>query len=98
MPERAVKSRLHRGWSEEEALTIPVADRGLTSEERQRREQARQALAYAVRTGKVEKPTCCETCNKELLLQAHHYRGYVKQHQLTVVWLCTTCHGRRRLP
>ena len=51
--------------------------------------QARQALNYAVRTGKVRRGKCAK-CGTERGVEAHH-PDYANA--LEVVWLCTKCHG-----
>lgn len=56
---------------------------------------ARKAVARAVKSGKLIVPQMCEECQvQEVKLQAHHYLGYAKEHQLDVKWLCPRCHGR----
>jgi len=50
---------------------------------------AHEALRYAVRSGKIEKPNNCETCGKETGLHGHH-DDYYKP--LDVQWLCPECH------
>jgi endogenous inhibitor of DNA gyrase (YacG/DUF329 family) len=61
------------------------------------KEQARISLSaenklhYAVKTGKIFKPTTCANCGKvPKRLEAHHYKGY--DFPYDVIWLCTTCH------
>jgi hypothetical protein len=49
---------------------------------------ARQALKYAVLTGKIVKPSSCTIC-KNKPVQGHH-EDYSKP--LTVIWLCQKCH------
>ena len=51
---------------------------------------ARNALNYAVRSGRVQRPTQCSQCRRtDPKITAHHpdYR-----HPLAVVWLCYPCH------
>jgi hypothetical protein len=57
------------------------------------RRNARAAVARAVRRG-LQLPTVCESCETMTKLQAHHHNGYDKAHQLDVVWLCVSCHGK----
>lgn len=40
----------------------------------------------------VVKPECCEQCGRRRRLEAHHWRGYAKEHWLDVQWLCRSCH------
>lgn len=53
--------------------------------------KARAKVRYAVKTGKIIKPTKCEQCSKEEKLQAHHH-DYGKP--LDVNWLCVVCHTK----
>lgn len=54
------------------------------------KQRAREKLNYAVRSGKLERPTKCSHCGKESkrIEGAHH--DYNKP--LEVTWLCTPCH------
>ncbi len=51
---------------------------------------ARAKTNYAVKTGKLIKPTKCEVCELKKPLQGHH-PDYSKP--LEVMWLCTGCHA-----
>lgn len=56
-----------------------------------RAQLARQAVWYAVRTGRLVKPDACERCGLETLdLEAHHW-DY--REELDVRWLCPPCHS-----
>lgn len=52
--------------------------------------KARQAVRYAVLTGRLAKPEACQVCGQKTRLAGHHHRGY--EHQLDVIWLCEPCH------
>ena len=40
------------------------------------------------------KPDRCEKCDaSDTKLNAHHHKGYDKEHWLDVVWLCARCHA-----
>lgn len=52
---------------------------------------ARQQVNKAVKKGDLKKPSCCQMCNNEDELQAHHI-DYSRP--LHVYWLCRPCHGR----
>lgn len=57
---------------------------------------ARDKVYYAVKTGKLTKPSACERCGVKATgrrLHAHH-DDYEKP--LEVEWLCTRCHGTER--
>jgi len=61
---------------------------------------ARSQLYWAVKGGKINRPTHCSGCgtidlkthNGKSALHGHHYRGY--KFPLKVKWLCSTCHGK----
>ena len=56
---------------------------------------ARRRLSYALKVGKVLKPTTCEVCGGAgRKIEAHHHRGYEPEFALEVQWLCSACHGK----
>ncbi|HEX6827210.1 MAG TPA: hypothetical protein VF077_12905 [Nitrospiraceae bacterium] len=72
-----------------------IRSRVATPEER-KKYNARRLVAYNVAAGKIQKKPC-EVCGSELS-EAHHHKGYEKEHALDVVWLCKTHHvARHRL-
>lgn len=58
---------------------------------RTEKQRARMALHYAVRIGKLIRPSQCDSCNKTCKPHGHHHKGY--KEPLNVIWLCTLCHG-----
>ena len=50
---------------------------------------AHRVIAYALRTGKICRPSKCEACATDCIPHGHHH-DYSKP--LSVVWLCATCH------
>lgn len=50
---------------------------------------ARRLVRFALESGKLVKPTLCETCGRDLRLHAHH-ADY--DNPLEVAWLCHSCH------
>jgi hypothetical protein len=56
--------------------------------------KARSAISNAIRLGKITKPTRCQICGCETKLEAHHWKGYDKEHWLDVQWLCRTDHQK----
>ena len=53
--------------------------------------KARAAVQAALASGKLVKPSKCESCDQEEKLQAHHW-DYAEP--LDVSWLCRWCHER----
>ncbi len=54
------------------------------------KEDARQAVRIAIKSGKLVAPLWCQRCRSVTDLEAHH-NDYSQP--LDVEWLCTTCHG-----
>lgn len=50
------------------------------------------AVATALSSGKISRPSTCSSCGKICKPQAHHW-SYEEEHWLDVVWLCTRCHA-----
>jgi hypothetical protein len=57
-------------------------------------QRAYNAVQYALRTGRLVRAECCQSCAVIEKVQAHHHRGYAKEFRLDVVWLCFMCHKR----
>ena len=55
---------------------------------------AREAVRYALRRKKIVKPNKCSICKNVGLVEAHHYKGYSKENQLNIMWLCRKCHTK----
>lgn len=55
------------------------------------REQARQAVRYALKRGELVKPSHCERCGSDRYVEAHHW-SYAPEHRLDVEWICRSCH------
>ncbi len=54
---------------------------------------AHQAVAHAVRAGRLVAPAQCERCQRDgSVLHAHH-EDYTQM--LDVIWLCQSCHAQR---
>lgn len=62
----------------------------LKGEENYAKHDARLAVRWALKTGKMVKETNCAFCNSDQDIEAHH-RDYSKK--LEVVWLCRNCHA-----
>lgn len=53
--------------------------------------KARAAVHYAVKTGRIVKPSACERCGEaHARLEAHHWDYH---EELDVRWLCPPCHS-----
>lgn len=52
---------------------------------------AHARVAYAIKTGKMTRPTKCEECSGDGQIEAAHH-DYSKP--LDVLWLCTSCHRK----
>lgn len=102
MSYKLVHQRLNNGWTILEALLIrprKLSPKGIrvpiNSTERGRAQLAAVlAVRNALLTGKLKKPPCCERdgCTTEYV-EAHHHKGYAKEYQLDVVWLCRLHHS-----
>ena len=57
--------------------------------------KARRALQYAVKSGRLIRPTICEDCFQERFVYGHH-EDYINK-PLEVKWLCGDCHGKEHL-
>jgi len=53
---------------------------------------AYSAVLRAVKSGRLVRLETCPKCNKPGRVEAHHHKGYSKEFQLDVVWLCKKCH------
>jgi uncharacterized Zn finger protein (UPF0148 family) len=57
-------------------------------------QRANAAVGRAVRRGHLVRAAACEECGRTShRIEAHHHRGYARQYQLDVQWLCSFCHG-----
>lgn len=55
------------------------------------RTKARNATNYAIRSGKLIRQPC-KVCG-DIKVDAHHWHGYDKEHELDVQWLCRKHHA-----
>lgn len=60
--------------------------------EHKEKHSARRAVSYALESGKLIKPNKCSTCHSKDRIEAHHHKGYSKEHRLSIIWLCDLCH------
>lgn len=65
----------------------------LTQNEIALRTKARDAVRNAIKLGKFDKGLRCQYCGETKNLQAHHYKGYEKEHWFDVEWVCSKCHS-----
>lgn len=47
---------------------------------------------WLIKSGKINRPSLCQKCNKENKIEAHH-KDYQKP--LNIIWLCRACHQKR---
>lgn len=73
-------SPVHRFYSKISSMRYPLKNK------------ARQAVAYAVKTGKLIKPDICTHCKKYAKRIEGHHMDYSKP--LEVIWLCSKCHTK----
>ena len=69
--------------------------------ERRSENAARAAVRQALKEGVLARPSGCEACGgvtphetNPSGLEAHHHKGYMKEHHLDVQWLCIPCHRK----
>ena len=61
--------------------------------------RARAAVNQAVKRGTLVRSKICEECGRSrCMIEADHYKGYAKEHWLTVRFLCSACHGAKGHP
>jgi DNA-directed RNA polymerase subunit M/transcription elongation factor TFIIS len=57
------------------------------------KKSAHEAVRRAIKKGVLTRPKACTKCGEShMRIEAHHHKGYAKEHQLDVVFLCTSCH------
>lgn len=82
-------------WSIQDAVSrLRRQTPGLSPAEQSQRIQARNAVNNALRDGRLQRPACCPQCCRPVKVQAHHHKGYSREHRLDVVWACSKCHAR----
>ena len=54
--------------------------------------KAKNALNWAVRSGKIVRPDSCQICGSGVGVQGHH-ESYAEEDWLNVIWLCRKCHA-----
>jgi hypothetical protein len=60
---------------------------------------ARAMLGKAIRDGLLTKPKICKNCGgSNRRIEAHHFKGYEREHWYTVEWLCSRCHRLAHRP
>lgn len=63
--------------------------------------RARDAVAKALKSGLLRRPSCCEACgvaagemrDGRSNIWGHHHHGYAEEQKLNVIWLCLSCHS-----
>ena len=88
-PERVAESERKRNAKPARRIKgVAVAKRW--RERHPERVRAHAAVRRAVRSGKLTRPTHCQSCGKPSTIHAHH-NDYRKP--LDVMWLCVRCHA-----
>lgn len=87
---RAAKARYDASPKGSEARRRQDAARRSREADREKL-AARKAVNKAIRAGKLTRPETCR-CGRPSPLEAHHHRGYAREHRLDVVFLCRDCH------
>ncbi len=75
--------------NKDKLLISQYARRTNSSTEDRLKKKAWNALNYAVKVGKIIKPSFCELCGLTGNIQAHH-KDYNNAYDVT--WCCQTCH------
>lgn len=55
--------------------------------------KAHDAVRRAVEAGRLIRDDICRHCRAPTPVHGHHHKGYTKEHQLDVIWLCSSCHA-----
>jgi len=63
-----------------------------SSESKQKHQAVKNAWAK-LQHGTLVKPNQCSRCGSNHRVEGHHHKGYDKEHQYDVVWLCRKCHA-----
>ena len=98
---KKIKRRAYRKWKSKRPIRTRQPGRQKTNQERlyrlnyrlnnQDKIRARNAVNYAVISGKLLKPSMCSQCKQAKRLTGHHH-SYAKEFWLDVQWLCHKCH------
>lgn len=88
-----IRGRLAWGWTDEEALTVPLPRKdGVPN---RTKEMARAAVGNAVQAGYMPPAKCCNCANcYSPASEYHHHKGYDRENWLDVQPLCLKCHRR----
>ncbi len=62
-------------------------------EKNPRKVKAQNAVAKAIRSGKLTRPDFCEMCSAQSGRIEGHHSSYDRDRWLVVTWLCQKCHG-----
>lgn len=84
------------GWDAERAVSTPASgSRGISGRPSTQKQKARRAVAKALTTGDLVKPTHCSFpgCFREDI-EAHHHNGYEDEYVIDVVWVCPGHHRK----
>lgn len=77
-----------------ESVELFRFDDVLDEENQGEAKKAKDAVAYAKKTGKLKKPNKCSRCGKLTSALEFAHKSYAKKNWLKGKWLCKSCHGR----
>ena len=60
--------------------------------ERRQQMAATAEVNAALKRGELTRAGVCARCGLKARTDAHHHRGYAREHWLDIVWLCRPCH------
>lgn len=86
------KARTRRWQGSERGKAYYVQARKRMRAKHHDKARARDAFGAEVRAGRIKRRARCQVCRRAGRIEAHHYKGYTKEHWYTVLWLCKPCH------
>lgn len=54
--------------------------------------RAGHAVETAILKGTLVRPKSCSACGTNAAVEAHHHKGYAREHWLDVLWFCASYH------
>jgi hypothetical protein len=91
-----IEYRSHMDPKAEKARKRLVVQKYRKTPEGKARHSAREAVRYALKTGKMRRLPC-EVCGTTENVHAHHHEGYARENRLNVRWLCEKHHREEHI-